>query len=117
MSRGKIKQIGDWMKDHHLPPKVVFIVTGVASTIWFLIRVIPKPSRAAYPCMRVAAPIMSGFVVYLLTLGGLAVFLKKTRQNFLRSRYINASLFLFASIIILAIFLDKIQRIPLQTIL
>ena len=32
-----------------------------------------KPSRAAYPCMKVAAPIMSGFVLYLLSLGGITL--------------------------------------------
>jgi hypothetical protein len=29
---------------------------GFGSLLWFLVRVIPKPGRAAYPCMRVAAP-------------------------------------------------------------
>jgi uncharacterized membrane protein YuzA (DUF378 family) len=38
--------------------KIVFIVLGISSTIWFLVRVIPKPQRATYPCMRAAAPIM-----------------------------------------------------------
>ncbi len=46
--------------------RISFILTGIASTVWFLIRVIPKPSRATYPCMRAAAPIMSGFVIYIL---------------------------------------------------
>ena len=27
-------------------PKIVFITLGISSTIWFLIRVIPKPQRA-----------------------------------------------------------------------
>jgi hypothetical protein len=38
---------------------------GLASLIWFVIRVAPKPSRAAYPCMRAAAPLASGFLVWL----------------------------------------------------
>jgi hypothetical protein len=41
---------------------------GIASLFWFLIRVIPKPSRATYPCMKVAAPIASSFVVWLMGL-------------------------------------------------
>ena len=36
-------------------------VTGLAALVWFLLRVIPKPSRAAYPCQRAAAPLASGF--------------------------------------------------------
>jgi hypothetical protein len=78
----------DWMKAHRLPPRLLFVLMGIISTVWFLVRVIPKPSRAAYPCMRVAAPIMSGFVVYLLSLGGSALVLRKARDLFLRSRYI-----------------------------
>ena len=30
-----------------IPPKVAFYLVGITSTIWFLVRVIPKPSRAA----------------------------------------------------------------------
>lgn len=48
--------------------KLAFFITGIAATCWFLIRVIPKPSRAAYPCMRASAPFMSAFVLYLIGL-------------------------------------------------
>ncbi len=67
--------------------KVIFFITGVASTVWFLIRVIPKPQRATYPCMRAAAPVMSGFIIYLLTLGGSAIFFKKAYSRFMQARY------------------------------
>lgn len=40
-------------------------IIGAAALIWFLIRVIPKPSRATYPCQRVAFPIASAFVIWL----------------------------------------------------
>ena len=53
----------------HLPLWLLFPVLGIASLLWFLVRVVPKPSRAAYPCMRVAAPIASTFVVWLFGLG------------------------------------------------
>lgn len=39
---------------------------GLASLIWFLVRVIPKPSRALYPCQRAATPILSGFVAWII---------------------------------------------------
>ena len=42
-------------------------VAGLLSLIWFCARVAPKPSRAAYPCQRVAAPLASGFVVWILS--------------------------------------------------
>ena len=47
-------------------------VAGLASLIWFLVRVIPKPSRALYPCQRVAFPLASGFVAWLLALAASA---------------------------------------------
>lgn len=50
--------------------RLLFFATGLAATAWFLVRVIPKPSRAAYPCMRAAAPWMSSFVLYILSLVG-----------------------------------------------
>ena len=78
---GKVGQIRDWLKRHHFPIKAIFIITGISSTIWFLIRVIPKPSRASYPCMQVAAPVMSGFIVYLLSLTGITIALRKAKKN------------------------------------
>jgi len=42
----------------------LFPIAGLLSLIWFLIRVLPKPSRATYPCQRVAAPL--SFTVRLL---------------------------------------------------
>ncbi len=79
-------------------PKLTFIILGIASTIWFLIRVIPKPQRAAYPCMRAAAPVMSGFVIYLLTLFGTITAFRKTRIYFLKTNYKFGILFLAVTI-------------------
>jgi hypothetical protein len=42
----------------------MFPAAGLASLLWFLFRVVPKPSRAAYPCQRAAAPLAGGFVVW-----------------------------------------------------
>lgn len=73
--------------------KISFIALGATSLIWFLVRVIPKPSRATYPCMKVAAPVASSFVSYLLGISTFALFLKKARQQFLKSKYLVAGLF------------------------
>ncbi len=66
----------------------VFPIAGLVSLIWFLIRVLPKPSRATYPCQRVVFPLASGFVVWLLGLVGSGAALKKAKLNFARRRYI-----------------------------
>lgn len=80
--------------------KITFIFSGLLSTFWFLIRVIPKPSRAAYPCMKAAAPFMSGFILYLLSLGSTVLVLKRARRYLYQSRYLMFSLALGAGLIL-----------------
>ena len=98
----RLGEIFTWWNSHKSGTRIVFIVTGCLSTLWFLIRVIPKPSRAAYPCMRLAAPIMSGFVIYLFSLGGFALLIRKARSHFLRSAYFRSGLFVMAALAVLA---------------
>lgn len=66
----------------------MFPITGLLALIWFLIRVVPKPSRAMYPCQRVAFPLASGFVVWLLGLAGSVSAIRKAKRCFVRSRYV-----------------------------
>jgi len=73
--------------------KPVLFVAGLLATIWFLIRVIPKPSRAGYPCVRAAAPFMSGFVLYILAFTSSFAAFKKSRSLFRNKSYV-AALFL-----------------------
>ena len=54
---------------------------GLASLLWFLLRVVPKPSRAAYPCQRIAFPMASGFVAWVLALAGTAFVWRKARSR------------------------------------
>jgi Domain of unknown function (DUF362) len=96
--RGKLS---NWLEKSHLPPRMLFVIAGIISTVWFLTRVIPKPSRAAYPCVRVAAPVMSGFVLYLLSLSGIFVVLPRLWKKLLHAKYLAAvSLFVFAAFFI-----------------
>ena len=76
----------------------VFPIAGLVSLIWFLIRVVPKPSRAFYPCQRVAFPFASGFVAWLVGLTGCAVAFRKARLSFARRRYILALLCIAVSV-------------------
>lgn len=80
--------------------KIAFLITGFTATAWFLIRVLPKPSRAAYPCMKAAAPFMSGFVIYLLSLVSTVLAFKKARRYLYQSRYLMFSLALVAGTIL-----------------
>ena len=45
--------------------RLVTLFAGAAALAWFLVRVIPRPSRASYPCQRAAFPIASSFVLWL----------------------------------------------------
>ena len=82
-----MKQIYHYFKNKNLTSsskkwtgRLIFIGLGLSSTLWFLIRVAPKPSRATYPCMQAAAPFMSTFVIYLISLwGGFKAFGKSSR--------------------------------------
>jgi len=70
---------------------LLFPIVGLLALIWFLIRVIPKPSRATYPCQKVAMPLAFSFMAWV---GGLAVSLfaaKQMRKFFRQSRWILAA--------------------------
>lgn len=65
----------------------LWILLGVASVIWVLIRVVPKPSRATYPCQKVAQPIAAGFITWLLGLIGSSIIIRKAGKLFKKQRY------------------------------
>ena len=78
--------------------KNAFPLFGLGALIWFLIRVIPKPTRAAYPCMQVAAPMASTFVLWLLGLSVTIFSFKKFKGAFSRSSFGYMALFLVVGI-------------------
>jgi hypothetical protein len=55
--------------------------------IWLLLRVIPKPSRAAYPCQRAAFPLASGFIIWFAGAIGSITFIRRARRYLAQSRY------------------------------
>ncbi|OPX42896.1 endo-1,4-beta-xylanase Z precursor [Ruminiclostridium hungatei] len=72
--------------------RLIFPITGLAALIWFFIRVIPKPSRAAYPCQRAAFPLASSFVIWLTGIVGGTFIYKKLKKRFHSARPIAAIL-------------------------
>jgi len=77
-----------WFMERKTKTTMGFILLGIIATVWFLIRVIPKPSRANYPCMRVAAPFASAFVLYLAGIATSVFAVKKIRSSFRNSHYL-----------------------------
>jgi hypothetical protein len=94
----RIKRTVIFLKKIRVPAKMVYILISILATIWFLVRVIPKPSRATYPCMQVIAPLMSGLVIWIMALLGTTFAFRKAKQRWLETRYIAAALFLVAGI-------------------
>ncbi len=76
-------------------------VVGLGSLTWFLIRVVPKPSRAAYPCQRVAAPLASTFVLWLAGLAGSTLAYRKARALYMRAHYLLAGTLAAAGVLVL----------------
>ncbi len=75
-------------------------VAGLSALVWFLVRVVPKPSRATYPCQRVAMPLASGFVVWLVGLAGSVAVSQRVRRLLRQSRAVLAGLGLITIAII-----------------
>jgi len=76
----------------------LFPFTGFAALIWFLVRVIPKPSRATYPCQRVAFPLASVFVIWLLGLACSVSAFRKAKRYRTQARYALYAIFVCLSL-------------------
>jgi len=82
------------------------MVFGLIASLWYVLRVAPKPSRAAYPCQRAAAPLRWGFLTYLVALVG-SVLAFRRAQGFLRhSKLVYATLFLILSGVSMTLFIQ-----------
>ncbi|MGE5603261.1 MAG: sugar-binding protein [Nitrososphaerales archaeon] len=79
-------------------PLIVFPAAGFLALLWFLIRVVPKPSRAAYPCQRVAAPLAGNFLAWAAGVGGATVAFRRARARLAEARYAAASVALAVAV-------------------
>jgi hypothetical protein len=80
-------------------PRRLGLLAGLASLAWFLVRVIPKPSRACYPCQRAAAPLASGFVVWLAGLAAAKALHRQVALRAGRSRWALAAAALMLAVL------------------
>ncbi len=80
--------------------RAVIPVTGLAALVWFLIRVIPKPSRAFYPCQRAAFPLAAAFVAWIVSSAGSVMLFRKGKLLFTSARYLRASLFVLTAVLV-----------------
>jgi len=66
-------------------------LVGLAALVWFILRVVPKPSRAAYPCQRIALPLAGGFFVWAAGLIGSTYLFRKGQTLLRQKKMIKAS--------------------------
>lgn len=102
-----IKRSLFFLRKIKVPWIIVYVLISLMASIWFLVRVVPKPSRASYPCMQVAAPMMSGFVVWILAMTGTALAFKKAKRKLFEAKYLAASVFLIVGMIAVTVFVTK----------
>jgi hypothetical protein len=89
----------NWSKKHSGLVWLLPLI-GLVSLIWFLIRVIPKPSRAAYPCQRLAAPLANSFVVWMAGLFSSTFLYRRAKILYHKSRYVLAGIFIFTAVFV-----------------
>jgi len=70
----------------------LYPLLGFVSLVWFLLRVVPKPSRATYPCQRAAAPLAASFITWLVGVLGSIVAFHRAQSLLRRSRYAVAAI-------------------------
>jgi hypothetical protein len=87
------------MKEQYRGTKSVFLfpVVGFISLLWVIIRVGTKPSRLRYPCMKVAVPTATTFLVYITTLFASLFSLRKAKEYWSKSRYLVGAMLLLIS--------------------
>jgi len=60
------------------------------SLIWLLIRVIPKPSRLNYPCIRTTFPFASYFLAWTIGLFSSVLFFRHAKERLRKSNFVVA---------------------------
>ncbi|MBU1692492.1 MAG: DUF362 domain-containing protein, partial [Verrucomicrobia bacterium] len=70
----------------------LYLLIGLAALVWHLVRVLPRPSRATYPCQRVAGPIAWSFLASLLAWPVALLTSRRARRFLHERRYVLAAL-------------------------
>ncbi len=79
------------------------IAIGLIALFWFLVRVVPKPSRASYPCQRAAFPLASAVIVWIFGFFSSVFFFRKGRKWFNSGKYKSGFVLIMLSLILYGI--------------
>jgi len=74
--------------------KILFIISGIFSIFWISFRLLTKPSRSTYPCIRAAYPIATSFILYVSSLLASFISYKYAGKYARKARYGLAFLFI-----------------------
>jgi Domain of unknown function (DUF362) len=83
--------------------RLLWPLSGLAALVWFGVRVIPKPSRANYPCQRLAAPIAFSFLTWFVSLFASWAIFRRAKGAWQKARYPLAALSIIAGLAVIAI--------------
>jgi Domain of unknown function (DUF362)/FlgD Ig-like domain len=83
-----------------LGQRILPFLAGFVALLWFLIRVVPKPSRAAYPCQRAAFPLASAFVLWVIGILTSGYLLRRGKTLIHDNRLMAATVCLFLALIV-----------------
>ena len=71
-----------WWTRYTNPYSIMFHIAGIAAIIWFLVRVVPKPSRINYPCQQVSLTTAIGYIAFWgITFQALALWMRKAKKR------------------------------------
>ncbi len=93
---------------------VILFFIGLVALIWFLVRVIPKPSRAAYPCQQAAFPLASAFVIWLTGILTSSLIFVKAKSKWRRSKYVIAIALFSLAMAVFMVTSTSLKQTPLM---
>jgi len=107
-----LQKITSFLANKKTPERLLFFTTSVLATVWFFARVIPKPTRATYPCMKIAAPLASSLVIWIFSLvvPATSIFSIEKLQN----KKLFKSLLIVASLSGIVFFISTGNMLPSQ---
>lgn len=68
-------------------------IVGLLALAWILIRVIPKPSRINYPCIKTAMPFAAGFMENIILFIVSAIAFMRIKKPLFKQQFVVAALF------------------------
>ena len=78
--------------------QLLFPIIGCIALLWILFRVISKPSRINYPCVKAAMPFAAGFIESIVFFIVSAIAFLKLKKSFFKYDYLLAALFVTLAI-------------------